>query len=423
MGLLSAIRKRADERFSPETVNLWCHVVDGAVYMLGIGMVGSGELLPLLVVTRLGASNAVLGLVTSAVRLSFLAPLLLAHRMETVRRKKRMALVFGLAGRISLPLIAFVLLTLAGATPVFCLIVIAGLLLVQSAAMSATSPVWTDLLAETIPPHRTGRLLGYRQGFSAMIGLFAGPVCALILTALAFPLSYAVLYVVSFAIVMVSWLAFALVDEMPDDVVPRERQPAMHYFRDLVAAVRRDSNYRSLLSHRVLSSVGVAAFPFFAVVAAVNHGVNEAVLVGSLIVARRLATIIGTFGGPLLADRVGHKRVMQVGAVVVSLGVLVLALLPAGAWYAYLAVIFVRSIGATAKGVSQGAFTLRVYPRGRRVGYSTLSTVALALTGMVAAPAAGLIMDTLGYQVLFVACAAATGLALLPLRRCRVADA
>jgi MFS family permease len=285
--------------------------------------------------------------------------------------------------------------------------------------MSATSPVWIDLLAETIPPHRTGRLFGYRRGLSAILGLFAGPVCAFALASLAFPHSYAVLYVAGFAVTMLSWLFFALVDEMPADVVPRARQRAVHYFRDLLSAVRRDAGYRRFLCYRALSHVGVAAVRFFAVVAAVYHGASEAVVVGSLIVARRLAIIVGTFFGPLLAERVGHRRVMQIGTAMVACAIFALALLPKGALYAYIAIVFVRSLVGTARGVSQAAFALRVYPRGMRVGYSTLSTVALALTGMVAGPAAGWLMDSVGHKALFMTCAAATLLALLPLRGCR----
>jgi len=413
-----SIRRKAVKRFGPQKVNFWCHVVEGALYQVGIGFVSGAEVLPLLVVTRLGASNMTLGLLNTLVGTACIVPLLFAHRMEAVRRKKKLVLLLGVADRLPYLVIAAVLMLFAVSAPGVCLVAIALCMWAGAMAMNATFPPWTDLLAETIPHDRTGRLFGYGTFFSSLAGLATGPACAAVIATLAFPGNYAVLYLACFTALTLSWLIFALVDEVPEEIAPPQRQPAGDYLRDLLANLRRDRNYRMYLFYGGLKRAAFAAGPFYAVAAAVYQGMSAALVVVSLMVARRLATMIAALAGPFLAERVSHKRIMQVGTLLGGLAALMAAFAPAGAWALYVGAIFLGSLGGAAAGVSSMAFALRIYPRGRRVGYSTFSMVALTPVAMVAAPMAGWLMDKVGHTVLFSLAAAATLCALLPLGRC-----
>ncbi len=413
-----ALRRLAERYVAPERANFWSHVVDGGFYGLGEAMVGGAEVFPLLAVTRLGASNTTLGLINALLALSILAMIVAAPRVEAVREKRRLLVGIGVLTRVPHLLVAAALLLLGPRSPGLCLAVITALLFFKGAAASLQGPPWADLVAETIPPSRTGLLFGLRAFLSSGLGLFAGFASAAILASLAFPASYAVLYAAAFCLVMVSWVAFTQVDEVPEHVTPPERRPARHYFADLLGALRADRSYRNLLFYRALRNVGLAAGPFYAVAAAVYHGMDEAAVVGSLIVARRLAGLIGPLAGPLMAHRISHKRVMQMGAVLGCAGGLMAALAPAGARALYVAAVFVGALAVALVAPSHMALTLRIYPRGRRVGYGALSGLALTPVALVAAPAAGLVMDRMGQASLFALAAAASIASLLPLGRC-----
>ncbi|MCK4374910.1 MAG: hypothetical protein KAX19_06250, partial [Candidatus Brocadiae bacterium] len=158
MGVASRIRARLEKRAAPSTVNFWCHVVEGSFWSFGDALVGLGEVLPVLAVTRLGASNAQLGLMSTVVALSFLAPLFVAPRVEAVRRKKWFILALGLPARVPHLVIVAGLILLGPSAPGACLIVLSLCILAKATAITITIPPWMDLLAETIPPGRTGRL-------------------------------------------------------------------------------------------------------------------------------------------------------------------------------------------------------------------------------------------------------------------------
>lgn len=413
-----ALRRVAERYVAPEKANFWSHVIDGGFYGLGEAMVGGAEVFPLLAVTRLGASNTTLGLINSLLALSVLAMAVAAPRMEAVREKKRLLVGVGALARVPHLFVVGALLLLGPRSPGLCLGVIAALLFLKGAAASLQGPPWADLVAETIPPARTGILFGLRAFLSSGLGVFAGFASAAILAHLAFPDSYAVLYGAAFCLVMVSWVAFTQVDEVPEHVTPPGRRPARHYFADLLGALRRDRSYRNLVLYRALRNAGLAAGPFYAVAAAVYHGMDEAAVVGSLIVARRLAGLLGPLAGPLMAHRISHKRVMQMGAVLGCAGGLMAAFAPAGARTLYVAAVFVVALASTLAAPSHMAFTLRIYPRGRRVGYGTLSGLAMVPVALVSATSAGIVMDKMGHAALFALTAAACVASMLPLGRC-----
>jgi MFS family permease len=110
---------------------------------------------------------------------------------------------------------------------------------------------------------------------------------------------------------------------------------------------------------------------------------------------------------------------MQAGAFLACAGGLMAAFAPAGARAFYVAAIFVGALANSLVGPPHMAFTLRIYPRGRRVGYGALSGLALTPVALVAAPAAGIVMDGAGHAALFALAAAATMASLLPLGRCQ----
>jgi MFS family permease len=132
--------------------------------------------------------------------------------------------------------------------------------------------------------------------------------------------------------------------------------------------------------------------------------------------ASRLATLVGNLGLPFLAERIGHRRMIGVGTVLHAAAALTASLAPSGAWF--IGVFFLSGLGGAAGGVSGMPFMMQVSPRGRRVGYTTFSMVALMPLGMLAAIGAGLFMTAM-HTLLFFVAALLILAALLPLEHCR----
>ncbi|MHC4917400.1 MAG: MFS transporter, partial [Planctomycetota bacterium] len=195
------------------------------------------------------------------------------------------------------------------------------------------------------------------------------------------------------------------------------RPSAREYFRGLLAAMRGDTAYRHLLLYQTLGRLGGAAGPFYAYVALTVHGMSAAFVAGTFITASCAARIIGNFSLPFLSERIGNRRLLAAGALAHVAAALTAALAPSGYWFA--AVAFLGGLGAAAQTVSGMPFMMSVAPRGKLVGYKTLSMTAMAPVGMIAAPLAGILMQGAGGRVMFAASACLILAALVPLGRCR----
>jgi MFS family permease len=414
--LALALRGRAEKYLPAGTANFWCHVIEGVFASFGGEICAAGVLLPLLA-GRVGASPATLGLLTSLGGLAFIAPLLIAPRLEAARRKKRLVLLLGVGQRLPLLIIAGLLLLLGLSSPLACLICIAAVNLMTGLVVSVLVPPWMDLLARTVPENRQGRLFGFRGGISSTMGLFAGGASAAILAMVAFPTNYATLYIAGFVSMAISWLIFSMVDEVPAEGAPLARPRTREYFRGLLAAMRSDFAYRKLLLYQSLSRLGGAVGPFYAYVALTRHGMSPAFVAGTFITASCAARIIGNFSLPFLSERIGNRRVLVLAVLAHVAAALVAALAPSGQWFAVVA--FMGGLGMAAQTVSGMPFMMSVVPRGKMVGYKTIGMAAMAPVGIIAAPLAGILMQVAGGRALFAVAACVILCALLPLGRCR----
>jgi MFS family permease len=399
----------------PDTRNLnfWLHVSEGTLATFSMEIVSLGVVLPVLA-GALGASPSALGVVTSIAGFASLGPLLLAPRMEAVRRKKILVLLIGAGMRFPLLVVALALWLLAASAPTLCLGLIAVSYLAIMLAVNVNAPPWMDLLAETIDESLLGRLMGYRHGLSGVISFFlAGPVCAAVIAAFAFPGNYVLLYVVAFAAGFLSWLLFSLVDEIPGHVRPNDRKSTRIYFRDLLGSVAKDRDYRWLLLYRGISRFAFAAMPFFTLAAVRTYGIGEATAAGVFIPALAAGKIGGNFLFGRVSHRTGHNIILGAGAAVLAAAALLAAFAPSGEWY--VAVLFLWGLGSAGRTVSDVPFMTAVAPRGRRVGYISLLMVAVTPFAVTAPLVAGNVMETFGHAPLFLGTAACLLLALWPL--------
>jgi len=419
VGLSARVRRRLDARLTPERANFWCHAVEGSLWALGDSLGSLAEVVPVIVVAGLGASNTALGFVNAAAGLALVMPFFAAPRMEAAARKKRLVLWLGLMGRVPTVLVGAGLLLFGRSSPGVCLGVVTACVMAKSAVMTLSVPPWTDLLAETIPPGSTARLFAWRTGLSSAMGLAAGPLSGAIVAATAFPGNYALLYGVSFVVLMFSWLVFAMVDEAPAGVRHPPRRPPGGYYRSLLAALRSDRACRNYIIYRALSRARQVAFPFYIVAATQVHGMKPALAVGLFIALRRAAAMLAPVIAPPLADRLGHRRLAVAGMAVVAASAFLAGQVPAGAAGLFMVAVFCEAAAGSTAAVAQSALALSILPRGKRVGYMSLTLLALAPFSIAAPPAAGWVMDSVGPGALFSLTAALVAASILALRRCR----
>ena len=262
-----------------------------------------------------------------------------------------------------------------------------------------------------------------------MLGLPGAVLAGWIIKTYAFPGNYAALYFIAFGFLAASWLVFALVDDVPEDVPEREQQGVGDYYGELGGALRDDHDYRNFLITQMFRHAAFTGVAFYAITAREYHGMDAGIVIAGLMICRRTGRMIGPLLGTWISETVGEKRAIQLGHIIAACSAMMAATAPTGKGWVLLAAALVWSIGGTSRHVGSQAVALKLYPRGRRVGYQTLRMVAVAVTGIIVAPIMGLLMDmpeswgiARPHTITFGFVAVLNVLGAWPMQYCRVPD-
>lgn len=388
-------------------VNLW----DIVFIMLGISMISRETVMPVLI-NHLTDSKLAIGLIPAIYSLgSSLPQLLVANFSERLRYKKPFVMLIGGAGeRGGYLLIGLSVWLFAESAPTVALVLFFVFLAYAAFAMGIGTPPWYDMIAKVIPTQRRGLWSGLAHGLGALTAVAGAYVVGYVLEGYAYPQNFVILFMVGFAIMMVSWGGLALTREPPSTTV-KARVTMISYLQQLPALLRRDHNYARFLLSRTVAVLGTMATGFYMVygierfqVAGAAVGFLTAVLVAS-------QALLGLVWG-VVADRWGHKLVLTGGALLLMLAALT-------AWLTttqggLTVVFFLLGAAIAAELTSSLNIILEFCAPEDRPTYIGLTNTLLAPT-LALAPILGGWLATLtgGYHNLFLVAAACAGLGAL----------
>ncbi len=360
------------------------------------------SLLPLFLVTGLGASAAMIGLIEGAAEATALVVKVFSGVLsDWFGRRKALALLgYGL-GAATKPLFAL--------APSVGVVVTARL--IDRVGKGIRGAPRDALVADLAPPHLRGAAFGLRQSLDT-VGAFAGPLLAVVLM-LAFANDFRLVFWVAVipAMLAVLLLAFGI----------REPAPATGARRG--NPIRRDNLRR--LPPRYWSVVAIGAVftlarfsEAFLVLRAQQGGIALA-LVPLVMVAMNVVYALSAYPLGRLSDRMSHRRLLALGLRLLIVADLILA--SSSHWPVVLAGTAVWGLHM---GMTQGLLAAMVAEaappdlRGTAFGlFNLMAGVALLVASLVA----GLIWDSFGAPATFLAGAVLALAALLLLSRARLA--
>ena len=381
--------------------SLW--KIPGGIWVLGfvsLLMDISSEmvhsLLPLFMVTTLGTSVFVVGLIEGLAESTALMVKVFSGALSDYLGKRKGLAVIGYAlGALSKPLFAV--------APGLGLVVTARLL--DRVGKGIRGAPRDALVADLAPPDLRGAAFGLRQSLDT-VGAFVGPLLAVALMLLWANDFRAVFWVAVIpAVLAVALLVFGL------------KEPAHRPTEKRVNPIRRENLRR--LSSAYWWVVGIGAIftlarfsEAFLVLRAMDSGVPLA-LVPLVMVAMSLVYALSAYPFGWLSDRMSHTKLLALGLVVLIAADLVLA-----SWNHWASVLIGVSLWGVHMGMTQGllatmvADTAPVDLRGTAYGFFNLMS---GLAMLVASALAGWLWDGWGAPVTFFAGAGFCVLALLAL--------
>ena len=416
---------------------------DIALFVLGLNISSSQTILPLFV-HHLTNSNEAVALIAAVRNLGLYAPqLLVAGSVERLRRAKPMILFATIFERVPFLALGLGALWLAHGAPALLLGLFFVMIFVQQGAGGITYPAWLDLVARSIPGEWRGRFFGWWSGMGGVLGIGGAALAALLLTGPDWSQDFAVIFALTFASMVVSFVLLALSREPPRTsplpALPYEGREshtspsgALRYegesaarratrarplaqARELLGLLRDDRGLRNLVVANAAAGIATMGAALFAVSALRQGGLSN-IEVGAestvLIVASTAGYIVwGTIG-----DHFGHRSVL-IGAALCSAAASAVALMAHGV-VAYGVVFLLLGLNLTALVLSQLTFITEMAPPERRPTYIALTSVAYAPFAVGAPILAGWVADRWGYAPVFILSVVAGVVAVVIYRLC-----
>jgi MFS family permease len=377
--------------------NAVVNVLDGTFFWFGASFIASRTILPLYV-SHFTDSKFLLGLFSMIVSTGWLLPqLFTVNWIQGLPRKKVAIVNVGLFTE-RLPVILLVPAAWLGVrSPTLALIAFFVLFAWHVLGAGVVAVSWQDMLAKIIPLDRRGRFFGITNFGGTATGVLGAAAATWALNRYDFPYNYMLCFAAAAIFIFVSWLFLALTREpaqISQDLAGSQRE----YWRRLPAIWRSNSNFRRYLFSQIVTSIGGMAVGFLAVYAVQRWQLSDSQAGGfttSMLIGQALSNLL--FGA--LADRKGHKLVMELSTLVGALAVGLASVATASAWFhAVFALVGASAAGFMLSGIM---ITFEFSTADVRPTYIGLNNTVIGVAAGIAPLIGSWLAGATGYRTLF----------------------
>ncbi|MEO7910324.1 MAG: MFS transporter, partial [Roseiflexaceae bacterium] len=376
--------------------NFWLNVLDGMAFIFGISMVSRYTVLPLFV-SRLSSERWLQGLIPALTQVGALLPaLFMAPLTASLPRRKPLILAVTIGERLPFLALGLILLFWPDLPPATLLMIFFSLYAIYMFSGGFVSIAWQDFIARVIPERRWGTFFGLQFGLGGVLGVAGAGVASVILATQPFPQSIGMLSLICFGAMILSYFFLAATVEPPQKTAPR--QPMLAFLRGVGPLLRRDHGFRRYLFCRSAISLGLVGHSFVTA-AALERFRLTAAQIGVFTAVLLAAQALSHMGSGALADRWGHKQVLELATAIGLLALLLAVLAPSAAWFFPIFVLV---------GVAQAGYQLSGYTMifsfstpADRPTYIGVANTALAPMAAFGPLLAGWLAEQAGYNALF----------------------
>ncbi len=381
----------------------WNFIVNGldsATWVFGASFISISAVLPVYA-RHITDSAIVIGLIPALTDFLFYLPqIFLAPLVERLPRKYPLVLALGLVERLPYLVLPFAVFWLDGLPRQAAVILFILLMIWKSIGSGIVAIPWQEMIAKIIPVTHRGRYFGISHLVGQFIGTGGAVLAAIILAVYPYPQNFAYSFAVGAIGIWLSFLFLALTREPSRPVAPAPHA-AGQYGKRLRQILRTDANFRTYLVSRWFSYLGTMAFGFVAVFGVIRFGFPDSmagVFTGILFAAGAIGYLVW---GPL-GDRLGHKQVMQMTAVlwVVAILVILLSNWLSIQWGLFLA-FGLMGLSSSGGMLADFSMAMEFGPEAERPTYIGLARAVTAPALLIAPIMGGWIAQSLGYQALF----------------------
>lgn len=379
-----------------ERRNLALNVVEGGLYISTTAFLSFQTVLPALV-SRLGGTNVEVGMVGAIAYIGAVLPQLFAARVvETLPWKKPWAVRLGSMQRLFVLLMGIFIVLFGSAGSPLVLWIFLLLYLLNQTVAGITSVGWFDFFVKITSPKRRGRLIGYRNSLGGLGAFLCGFVLTWLLASFAFPLGYALAFVLAFLLQVSSVVVqHRMIEIDPSPTVAR--RPIFSFLKDLRTVLRADREFSRFLVASAFLIMAMMPQGFFIVRVLKDFAADESV-VGLFTLAMVSIQVVSALVIGFVIDRYGNKTALLCAASSMLMATLGAIVAPSPGWF--VVVFGFLGVNFAAEGMVRSNMAIEYSPAAQRSTYLGLMNTLLTpcyFSGL----AGGLVADILGYPGMF----------------------
>ena len=360
--------------------NFTVNLLDGASFWFGNNFVSAATILPLFV-SKLTDSPLLIGLIAVIAQAGWLIPqVFTAGFTEKLSRKKPLVINVGFFME-RLPVWFWpVSALIAPYSPKLALAVFFVSYAWHGLGAGAVAPAWQDMVARCFPVHKRGRFFGTTTFVGTGVGAIGASYAGRILETYPYSFNFFYIFLIGAIAINVSWAFLALTREPEQGVLPPPHN-APKLWSKLKRVVGKDHNFKRFLQARTVQALGTMGLGFVTVAAIQRLNVPD-----GTVALYTVALLAGQTASNLLtgwlADRIGHKLLIEAAGLAAAAAFILAWLNPAAVWYFVIFALLGASLGATI--VSGTLISMEFSAPEQRPTYMGIANTTVGLSGALA---------------------------------------
>ena len=386
--------------------NFTMGVLHGTFFTGGMAFANPDTIMPVFL-SNFTASKVVIGLFSSLMGslgsiVSALPQMIVANRLENKIHKihvLRLAIVIRALCWGFLSLITYLF---AVSHPKLTLCLVFFLLFTFTFMGGIATIPFMDIWGKSLPSTLRGRFFGHRQFWGGIVAIGTGSLAAAVLSQkhIPFPKNFSLLFLLAFVLISISYVALGSVKE-PVEEVYKERLAFREFLTKAFGILKSDSNYRRFLYVQILSGAGALALPFYILYAKDILKIKLG-MVGILLLAQMVGSVLSNLIWGYLADFAGSRKVIQISSFVGFMAPLIAFGISPSQPKSFLLLLFVLTgFFITGRQIAKSNFLLDIARAKKRPTYVAISgsvSIIVACFPLIG----GIIVQNISYGFLFI---------------------
>lgn len=290
-----------------ENLNLKLFTLEGVFFIFASSFLDPNSIIPSFI-NQFTDSGVLIGLATTIRNCGWLLPqLFVAGYAHSFKYKKTLLLITAGIMRFSAGFLALTALLSPKMEPYLVILFFYIFFIIYSFADGTCGIPWLDLIAKGIDPRKRGFLFGRNHFIGGSLAFVGGFVTKGIITYVEFPKNFALVFLIGFVLMILSYIFLFGVDEPPSKI-SKKNLTFLDFIRSIPVHLR-NPEFSSMIITNTLVRFLFLSLPFYVVFGEEIMDFPRE-MVGYLVSAQTLGYVVSSRFWGYLCDNANHKMVI-----------------------------------------------------------------------------------------------------------------